>query len=1010
VKLRALTTLVTMSAASVASGATFTWTGGPGNWSDASKWGGAAPSGGSDVMIDGGNGASSSVILNVNASVGTLTLDAGDVLTFSGSGRSLAITGGTLLNDGQIFMTDSGSGVQSLFIGGVVALAGSGDLVFQTDDDNLVQPSINGATDVMLVGVNQRITTTSATTTRSQLRVRFENDGLIEANEGGLTVSSHSPKLNRSLMRAVGGGMLRFEGVTVDNRMGEIEAGADSIVSYDAAVIDGGELTGTGVHDVGTGDLTLLGTTVPVTLATGSQLHMLGDNSRFTRMFGTIVNNGTILMEDTGSGTNQILIANTVNLTGNGRVEFRGSEHNQVDPSVNGAIDMLNIGAGQTLAALSGTTITTTLNSRFTNGGIIEADGGTLNIGGNGPKENNNLIRARNGGGVRIAGVTVDNADGTIDADASSAVTYEGVTVTGGSLTGAGQHVVGTSDLILNGVTSPVTLGGGSTLTMIGANNRFTRLQGAIVNNGTMILEDTGSGTNQILIANSVSLSGAGTILFRGTENNQIDPIVNGATDILMIGANQVVTTSDNTTLASLINARFVNNGLIEANAGELQIAGNSPKENNAVIRSRNGGNLQLSSVTVENADGAIDAGDGSTITYQNVIVQGGALGGAGTHVVGTSDLRLIGASNPVSIGEDATIELVGANSRALRLEGAIVHDGEIVVQDTGSGSNQLLIANAVNMTGSGIIRLIGNEHNTIIPAINGATDILNLGPGISIIASATTFDSAITTRFANDGLIEVEGGQFDVSNGSLRQNSGVMRARNAATLRINGGTLNNAGGEIDVEAGSTLTLVSTTINGGVIYLAGDLTTSGTNNLGTTLKPGGEVPGTLNIAGPAPVLTESNVIELDLGGATPGVQHDAMQYNAQARFGGTLRVRAVNGFVPSVGDRFVIANYPSHLTTARFTNFESVGFPGLLTVRVDYQSNRAELVIVRVGDINCDGEITVSDIAPMVLALTQPDQFPIQFPNCEFFDADINGDGIISVNDIAPFVALLTGG
>ncbi len=61
------------------------------------------------------------------------------------------------------------------------------------------------------------------------------------------------------------------------------------------------------------------------------------------------------------------------------------------------------------------------------------------------------------------------------------------------------------------------------------------------------------------------------------------------------------------------------------------------------------------------------------------------------------------------------------------------------------------------------------------------------------------------------------------------------------------------------------------------------------------------------------------------------------------------------------------------------------------------------------GDMNCDGFITVGDIAGFVLALTDPAAYAIAFPNCFLLNADVNNDGFVTVGDISSFVALLTG-
>ena len=59
------------------------------------------------------------------------------------------------------------------------------------------------------------------------------------------------------------------------------------------------------------------------------------------------------------------------------------------------------------------------------------------------------------------------------------------------------------------------------------------------------------------------------------------------------------------------------------------------------------------------------------------------------------------------------------------------------------------------------------------------------------------------------------------------------------------------------------------------------------------------------------------------------------------------------------------------------------------------------------GDVNCDGSIDGFDIEPFLLALFDPDEYAIQFPDCDINTADINEDGSINAFDIEPFLELL---
>ncbi|MGE3180105.1 MAG: hypothetical protein AB7N71_00615 [Phycisphaerae bacterium] len=63
-----------------------------------------------------------------------------------------------------------------------------------------------------------------------------------------------------------------------------------------------------------------------------------------------------------------------------------------------------------------------------------------------------------------------------------------------------------------------------------------------------------------------------------------------------------------------------------------------------------------------------------------------------------------------------------------------------------------------------------------------------------------------------------------------------------------------------------------------------------------------------------------------------------------------------------------------------------------------------------VCDMNCNGIVSVSDIAGFVLAHTDPTGDASHFPVCDLNNADANNDGIVSVSDIGAFVNLLTSG
>ncbi|MGE3180883.1 MAG: hypothetical protein AB7N71_04575 [Phycisphaerae bacterium] len=75
----------------------------------------------------------------------------------------------------------------------------------------------------------------------------------------------------------------------------------------------------------------------------------------------------------------------------------------------------------------------------------------------------------------------------------------------------------------------------------------------------------------------------------------------------------------------------------------------------------------------------------------------------------------------------------------------------------------------------------------------------------------------------------------------------------------------------------------------------------------------------------------------------------------------------------------------------------------VITFRIDTEGHAL------LGDLNCDGSITVSDIGPFVTALVDPEGYGVAQPDCNSANADTNQDTAVSPSDIGPFVALLIG-
>jgi len=130
---------------------------------------------------------------------------------------------------------------------------------------------------------------------------------------------------------------------------------------------------------------------------------------------------------------------------------------------------------------------------------------------------------------------------------------------------------------------------------------------------------------------------------------------------------------------------------------------------------------------------------------------------------------------------------------------------------------------------------------------------------------------------------------------------------------------------------------------------------------------------------------------------------------------------------PQVAVQEGALSIPLSLTPAFTSDLMSGGFVSIfvapvsptvgLTFRaMDYFPNPAtgpRLVLTALplvdfdGDLNCDGVVNPADVGPFVLALTDPEAYANQFPNCGVERADMNDDGLTDGRDVQGFVDVL---
>ncbi len=136
-------------------------------------------------------------------------------------------------------------------------------------------------------------------------------------------------------------------------------------------------------------------------------------------------------------------------------------------------------------------------------------------------------------------------------------------------------------------------------------------------------------------------------------------------------------------------------------------------------------------------------------------------------------------------------------------------------------------------------------------------------------------------------------------------------------TLRLENYT--QTAGNTRLSGGSIGATTPLSFQGGLLSGTG-LITGDVSNSGGVVTPGFS-PGTINIQAGTYTQGVAGAYAVELGGLTPGTQFDQVNVTGRASLNGTLNASLINGFVPILGNSFVILNHGSRGGSFSTTKF-----------------------------------------------------------------------------------------
>ncbi|MCC7374513.1 MAG: Ig-like domain-containing protein [Verrucomicrobiales bacterium] len=217
--------------------------------------------------------------------------------------------------------------------------------------------------------------------------------------------------------------------------------------------------------------------------------------------------------------------------------------------------------------------------------------------------------------------------------------------------------------------------------------------------------------------------------------------------------------------------------------------------------------------------------------------------------------------------------------------------------------------------------------------------------------ANWSFMSGAFTGRFLNSGTVIFDSaakGLLDVA----ATNIGVIEIRRGALqvgrqLTLAAGELRLSGGQLELGQSVSQPVPPLVLAGGALTGAGSIAFNRNNSVtrvltndATVIRPGLPI-GTLAVLDSLD-LRSGSVLEIELAGTSAGITHDQLNVGLRANLGGTLRISLRDGFVPSLGQEFVILTCGNR-TATEFAAVEGANLGPDRKLSVVYEGSRVVL-------------------------------------------------------------------
>ncbi|MFZ5779655.1 MAG: autotransporter outer membrane beta-barrel domain-containing protein [Pseudomonadota bacterium] len=585
--------------------------------------------------------------------------------------------------------------------------------------------------------------------------------------------------------------------VTAFSSADTLRLGGSSNATFDVSQIgSGAQFRGFGAFQkTGGSTWTLTGTTSQVTSwAINGGVLSISSDANLGAPSGSVTLNGGTLATTATLATSRSMI-----LGGSGTFDTASGTTFTANGSIAGAGSLVKNGGGTMILAVGnsysgGTTVNAGVlqlgpGGSLASTGALTVNGGLFDLNGN-----NQTVGALSG-----AGGTLNLGSGILTTNSASSTSLASAIIGSGGLVKSG-----TGTLLLTGNNS---YSGGTTVAGGVLAGNTTSLQGNILNNATVVFDQSGTGTyaGNMSGTGSLVLQGTGGIILTGANSYSGGTTVSGGflqgntTSVQGHIQNNASVIFDQTTTGTYGGNMGGLGSLLKIGGGTLILSGSNSYSGGTTVAE---GTLQgtTSSLQGNIVDNALVAFDqASTGTYA------GSISGSGGLLISGGGMVILTGANSYSGGTTVSGSTLQGNTSSL--QGAIVNNGAVVFDQATAGtfSGSMSGTGSVIVQGGGLIALPGNYTYTGGTIVNGSGLSVNgtLASGVTLNGNSVLRGAGTIAGLVVNASNVAPGNSIGTLSvtGNMVQNGGIYRVEVASagqsdrisvggTATINGGTV----------------------------------------------------------------------------------------------------------------------------------------------------------------------------------------------------------------------------